>query len=256
MRELITDTVVGAAIGSFITLVGIWLTNHYQSKARKEGREYSIKSDIFMSAVERLASTKFLLMKLPNLSQEELDRAAAQSAATAKLSVIASNETVQTVSELSAAIAYQLLRLFPEKLPLDELRNDIQILSAQIDASFQKQTQMLNEMTASNLRGDNDLRYWNALQKNFDYHSAQIKQFVEERAQKASALNKLMKEFFIKCMEATISLSDFEVKAIACVRRELEMPFDEDAYRKTIRTTNEKMEAEFSKFLVRFPDDD
>lgn len=254
VQDLITDTVVGAIIGSCITLVGIWLANHYQSKARKEDREHTLKSEIFMAAAEQLVATKLMLMKLPNISQEEMERASAQGVATAKLTVVATNATVQAVTELSAAIAQRLLTLLPEKLPLDNLRTDIQILSNQLDGSFQKQNQMLNEMTAYNLRGDADARLWQTLQNNFDHYSVQIDQHIHDRDEKYTQLNRAMKELFVKCMEASISLSDLEIKAITCIRDELNMPFNESEYRNTIEANNTKMEAEFSKFLVRVPD--
>ena len=59
---------------------------------------------------------------------------------------------------------------------------------------------------------------------------------------------------FVRCMEASINLSDLEIKAITCIRDELNMPFSESEYRNTIEENNTKMEAEFSKFLVRVPD--
>ncbi|MGI2092705.1 hypothetical protein ACRN96_08740 [Shewanella oncorhynchi] len=254
MQELITDTVVGAVIGSCITLIGVWLTNYYQSKSRKEDREHALKSEIFMAAAEQLVTTKLMLMKLPNISQEEMERASAHGVATAKLTVVATNATVQAVTELSAAIAQKLLALLPEKLPLDNLRTDIQILSTQLDGSFQKQNQMLNEMTAYNIRGDSDPRLWQVLQNNFDHHSKQIDLFIQDRDSKYTELNRAMKEFFVKCIEASISLSELEIKAITCIRAELNMPFDESEYRNTIEATNTKMKAEFSRFLVHVPD--
>lgn len=253
MDNLITDTVVGAAVGSFITLVGIFISNHFHSQSRKEDREHQVKSEIFMEATEQLALTKLMLMKLPNMNMEEFNDTSATSVATAKLAVVATNATVQAVTELSTAIGEQFLRLLPEKLPLETLKTDIQILSNQLDGSFQKQNQMLNEMTAYNLRGDNDPRLWQALQDNFDHHTQQINSIIDERKQKYAHLNQLIKEFTVKCIEAAIGLSDLEVIAISNIRKELNMPFDEAHYRETINTTNAKLELEFSKFLVKIP---
>ncbi len=254
VQNLITDTVVGAGLGSFITLVGVLLNNYYQSKIRKKDREHALKSKIYMSAAEQLVAAKLVLMKLPNISQQEMEEISIQGIATAKLTVVATNETVQAVTELSSAIAQKLLALLPQKLPLDNLKTEIQILSAQLEGSFQKQNQMLNEMTAYNLRGESDSRLWQTLQDNFDYHSRQIDHLIQERDLKYIELNNTMKQLFVKCMEAAISLSDLEIKAITCIRDELDMPFDESAYRNIIEATNIKMEAEFSKFLVRVQD--
>ena len=209
-----------------------------------------------MSAVEELATTKRMLMKLPNISMEEIQDISEQSIATAKLTVIATNETVQAVTELSTSIAQNLLNLLPEKLPLDNLRTDIQILSSQLDRNFQKQNHMLNEMIAFNLQGSNDKRQWQVLQQNFDNYSNQIDEIIRGRDSKYAELNAAMKDLFSKCLKATISLSDLEIKAIASVRKELEMPFDESNYRQIISEANSKMEASFGKFLNEVPESD
>jgi len=251
--DLLTDTVIGAAIGSTITLFGVWISNHYQSKSKKEDREHALKSGIFLNATETLVASKLLIMRIPSVTQQELEASAASGIATAKLTVVAKNETVQAVTELSASIGQRILQLLPEKLPIDNLNTDIQILSNSLEGSFQKQNQMLNEMTAFNLRGDSDQRLWKVLQNNFDHHSDQIDRIIKQRDAKYAELNNKLKYLFVKCMEASVSLSNLEIKAISSVREELGMPFDEEKYRATINATNAKMEAEFSKFLVKVP---
>ncbi len=82
------------------------------------------------------------------ITRRILERSSAHDIATEKLIVVAINDTVQTVTELSSTIAQKLLTLFPEKLPLDTFRIDIYILTSQLDGNFQKQNQVLNEMTA------------------------------------------------------------------------------------------------------------
>lgn len=254
MDYLFSDTVVGAATGSFITLFGVWLTNFYQAKARKEDREHHLKSEIYMLSAEQLMEMKLMLVRLPNMSQEEMNKVSAQGMATAKLTVVAKSDTVQAVNDVTSAIAQKFLTLLPEKLPLDYLKSDIQILTAQLEGTFQKQNQMLNEMIAFNLRGDSDSRLWKVIQDNFNQYSAQIAELVKERELKSISLNSEMKGLMVKCIEAMVSITDLEIRAIACIRSELNMPFDEDKYRKTIEATNLKMREEFNKFLVSVPD--
>lgn len=253
MQELITDTVIGAMIGATITLIGIWLTNHFQLLNLKKERVQSLKTEIFLEASGQLVLSKMLITKLPVVSNDEMDSMQAQGVATAKLSIVATNETVQAVTKLSAAISQKILSLLPEKLPLDELKTSIQILSNELDRSFQKQNHMLNEMTAYNLRQDNNLELWKSLEQAFNYHSQQIDHIINERDQKYTEFNQLHKELLIKCIEATISLTEYEINAIEAIRNELEMPFDRNCYEQTVNETNTKMEAEFSKFLIKIP---
>ncbi len=246
IQELITDTVVGASIGSVITLFGVWITNRFQQKSIEKDREFKLKSELYMSAVEEINQLKILLCKLHNVSQKEMD--SIKGVAIAKLAVIATNETFQAITEFYAAIGVKILHLMPEKISLDNLRSDIQIISSQFERTIKKQDQTLNTMSTYN---KNDPAFWKKLQGDLDHYLSQMDKMVKDNDKKNAQLKKGIKELYIKGVEATISLTELEVRAISCVRKELNMPFDEDEYRNIVQNENEKMEAEISKVLVR-----
>ena len=249
IQELITDTVVGASIGSVITLFGVWITNRFQQKSMEKDREFKLKSELYMSAVEEINQLKMLLCKFPHVSQKEMD--SIKGGALAKLTVIATNETVQAITEFSAALNVKILHLIPEKIPLDKLRSEIQIISSQFERTIKKHDQTLNTMNTYN---ENDPTFWKKLQGDLDHYSSQIDKMAKDNNKKNAQLNKGIKELYIKGIEAVISLIELEVRAISCVRKELNLPFDEDEYRNIVQNADKKMEAEFSKFLVRIPD--
>ena len=136
----------------------------------------------------------------------------------------------------------------PEKISLDNLRSDIQIISSQFERTIKKQDQTLNTMSTYN---KNDPAFWKKLQGDLDHYLSQMDKMVKDNDKKNAQLKKGIKELYIKGVEATISLTELEVRAISCVRKELNMPFDEDEYRNIVQNENEKMEAEISKVLVR-----
>lgn len=254
LQNLITDTVIGAALGSFITIVGVWVSNYYQSASQKVDREYKLKSELYMQAAEQLAQLKILLLKLPTLPQVQMDAMLEQNCtATSKITVIASDETVQTVSSLISAWGEKFLKLLPDRIPINNLNIDIQILSSNLEGCFQKQNQMLNEMTAFNLRSDTNRILWQKLQDNFDHHSKQIETLTEKREQKYALLNQATKELVIKCIESVISLTDLEIRAVKAIKKELKIEFNAESYRQNIEASNKKMVAELSKFLVKIP---
>ncbi len=199
IQELITDTVVGASIGSVITLFGVWITNRFQQKSMEKDREFKLKSELYMSAIEEINQLKILLCKLPHVSQKEID--SIKGAALAKLTVIATNETVQAITEFSTAINVKILHLMPEKISLDNLRYNI-------------------------MEKDND----------------------EKNAQ----LNKGTNELFIKGIKATISLTELEVTAISCIRKELNLPFNEAKYRNIVQKANKKWKPKSANFWSEY----
>ena len=220
MAELITDTVIGASIGSLITLVGMWGSNFYHSKSKKEDREHKIKTEYMKKAIDEIALSKKLISKLPNMSPEEISNIEVQGAATAKLIIIASNETVEAVSKLSASIGKYFLYILPKKIPIDNLKNKIKIISSHVDNNFQKQNIMLNEMTAFNMRKDTDFELWKIIQNNFKYHSDQIDKLLAESDDKSIQLNKLTKELVLECIDYLISIRDLEINVISSIRKE------------------------------------
>lgn len=251
MQTLLTDTFIGTLAGSIITLLGIWLNNAFQNRSKRNNREQELKSKIFLEAVEELSKAKQLLMKLPSITTQEMDDVTNNGHAVTKLSVIAKNDTVQAVTEFSTAIAYNILSLLPDKLPLDNLKRSISLLTNQIDSNYQKQNQTLNEMTAFNTRGDTDARLWHSLQGNFEFQAQQTSQLKAELDSKHDVLNKTTMELFLKCLKAYIQLSDLEVTAIATIRNELNLTFNETEYRNTIEKANKKMQDEFNLFIER-----
>ncbi len=251
--NLIPDAIWGAGLGSIITLFGVWLSNRHERILRKEEREHLTKREIFLKASEEITLAKVLLMKLPSMEASEIESETGVGIEIAKIHIVGNNETVKAVSELHAYLSKSLLSIIPQCIPLSNLRTDIDILSNFIDSNSQKQNQLLNEMTAFNLRGDKDQEYWQRLQQNFEYHSNELDKNIQDRDKKYAELAQRQKEIMLKCLEVIVNMSDYEVEAIKCIRKELDLEFDVGGYRKSIESRNKEMEAEFSKFLVKIP---
>lgn len=249
----IPDVVWGAGLGSLITLFGVWLTNRHERIIRKEEREHVTKKEIFLKAAEEITLAKVLLMKIPNMEPSQLETEMDVAIELAKIHVVGNNETIQAVTDLHFFLGKSLFSILPQTMPLNDLRTSINILSNFIDSNSQKQNQILNEMTAFNLRGDNDKDFWNRLQKNFEYHSNEFKNSNEERDKKYAELAQLQKELLLNCVEISLEMSNYEVEAIRCMRTELELEFDIEEYKNNLLIRNKDMEAEFSKFLVKIP---
>lgn len=253
--KIIPDVVWGAGLGSLITLFGVWLSNNNERKLRKEEREHLTKREIYLKAAEEITIAKALLMKIPTIDPSEIESRLSVGVELAKIHIIGNNYTVNAITELQSYLTKNFLSLIPQMNPISNLRIDINILNKQVDSSAQKQNQMLNEMTAYNLRGDTDPTMWKRLQENFEFHSNNINKFMEESKKKNAQMIQMQKELMIKCLEISIGMSELEIEAIKSVRMELDLDFDEEAYRKQIKEKNSELETEFSKFLIKIPNE-
>lgn len=248
---LMKETVVGAIMGSLITLMGIIISYYFQHKIRKDDREKELKSQIFMNAAEQLSIFKSILINLPIAPIEELGKMPNYDIAITKLSIVATNETVKAVTLLSTALLENFFHLLPERQLIDIANGNIKILSSQLEASFQKQHHLLNEMTAYNLRNDTNSQLWKKLQENFDFYSQEIEKAGEERDKEFAILNKLRMELLIKCLETTNNLSNLEIDALSSIRKELDMTFDKNEYENNIKSSNAKMQKELNNLFEK-----
>ena len=57
----------------------------------------------------------------------------------------------------------------------------------------------------------------------------------------------------IECQESMIGMADLEIEVVRCLRSELDMDLDIEAYRNSVRNNYKELEGEFSKFLVKVP---
>lgn len=251
LELLKTETVIGVITGSLITLIGIFISYYFQHKIRKENREKELKTQIFMDAIEQFVAFKSMIINLSTTPIEEIGKIPKYDIAIAKLSIVATNETLQKVAHLSAALLENFFHLLPERQIIDSANGKIKILSSQIDASFQKQNHLLNEMTAYNLRNDTDNQLWKKLQENFDFNSQDINKMTKENDEEYNKLNKSVKELTIKCLKAVNNLADLEIETLSRIRKELEMPFDAKEYQKTIKSNNKKIQEEMNNLFTK-----
>lgn len=232
--ESIPDVVWGAGLGSFITLFGVWLTNRHERGLRDEEREYSTKIDIYLKAAEEIAHKKILLGKIPSMEPSKIEMELTAGVEAAKVYVVGDTETLKSVTSLYTFLTKKMMEILIEAMPLYGIRADIGFLTEFIEADTQKLNKTLNEMTAFNLRGDSDQEFWGRLQKNFEHQSIQMNESVEKRDKANDKLLKLQKELSLKCLGILAQMSNYEVEAIRCIRKELGLEFDAEDYSKVI----------------------
>lgn len=241
MSIFFSEAIIGAGIGSTITLFGIIINNWFQLRSANISRKRSLKTDIFLSTVEHLMRRRLLLVKIPSLSNEEMENLATEGgSAVAKLSVVADNDTIKAVNKLSVAYTDKLFKLLPKRLPIENLRAEVKILTAQLDGNFQRQNRMLNEMVSFNKNGIGDPNIWREMKASFDNCVSQASSLRQSLSAKNEMLNREVALFSASCLSEAMALTDLEVTAVSCLRKELKLPFDEDEYRAlTIESSNE-----------------
>lgn len=256
-------TFFGVVFGSFVSLGGVVLSNFATDRRLREQlrhdreqidrqRELSLKKDVYLAAAEAISCginsiSKFANLDIPNgdVTREYSDK----SSAIAKVYVIARDETVSALANLTDAIDAAQLRLTAKRLPLVGQRRQIQSIQEVINESSKERARFLELMKQHNLEGTVDARRWGAIEKNYEYVQKSIDDAVKEQNALAVALHAENLCYLKDCMAETAVLRRLVIPTLIAVRCELELPLDRDKYTASVEASIKNQDAVVGEFL-------
>jgi len=258
----IPDVVWAAVIASLLTLGGVFLTNRgsykrllkqleHEASQKDRNRNMEIRRQVYLDAAEAITENHLILMKISDLgiSDSDLSKQFSKSESViSKVYAIGSAKTVKTVSELTSAIGSKYLLLIAERIPLVRRKHEIEIQNELIIKASAERDQMIEIMKNVNLQGIQNDRLMNVAERNFKFQQEQVSKLVEKRNQLMEINGKEQIQLGMKCFLASKEVSKFFAPAINSVREEMDIPFDEEAYRHTIEKSWEASENSLKEF--------
>lgn len=266
MISQIPATFWGVLAGSFFSLLGIWLTNRASDKrlvsqlnhdrqVKSNEREMVLKKEIYLSAAEAISAGintigSFANFAIPDdsITKPYSDK----SPAIAKVHIIAGSETVTALSNFMNELASVFLTLLAERAKISKDKYAIDILRKSIDDFSKKRDGTLEMMKQYNLEGIQNPQKWNVLQQNYDFEANSIQTAINQ-------MSDLQKVFFIKqlnfmrlCIEHTQKMNGLIMPLLVAVRRELDLPLDEYAYKLAIEDGIAKQRKAIERFVDEF----
>lgn len=261
--EMIPATFFGVVFGSFISLAGVILSNLATDRRLREQlqhdreqvdrqRELELKKDVFLAASESISAGINSIAKFANLDIGDVTRDYAdKSSAVAKVYVIARDETLSALGELTDAIEAAQLRLTAKRLPLIRQKTQIQALQDLINESAKERARFLELMKQHNLDGAADSRRWDAIQRNYEYEQKRIDDAIHEQNSLASALHSENVKYLKECIDETAILRRLVIPTLIAVRRELELPLDQDRYSNSVEASIRNQDAVVREFIQK-----
>jgi hypothetical protein len=261
----IPDVVWAAVIASLLTLGGVYLTNRgsykrllkqleHESSQKDRERNMEIRRQVYLDAAEAITENHLILMKMSDLgiSDSDLSKQFSKSAAIiSKVYAIGSAKTVKTVSELTSAIGSRYLLLIAERIPLIQRKHEIEIQNELIMKASAERDQMIEIMKNVNLQGIQDDRLMSVAERNFKFQQDQVSKLLDKRNQLIEINGKEQIQLAMKCFQASREVSEYFAPAINSVREEMDIPFDEEAYRNTIEKGWEASEQSLKEFFSK-----
>jgi hypothetical protein len=258
----IPDAVWAAVIASLLTLGGVLFTNRgsykrllkqleHDSLQKDRERNMGIRRQVYLDAAEAITEMHNIINKMCNLSISDADismTVSKSSAIVSKVYVICSSETINSISKLMSAFTCRYLEILSERIPLIRRQLDIDIQNELILKSSKDRDQLLEIMKNLRIQGVKDARLEETIKNNFDFQQDQISKLIQKQKDLIE-INRLEQgKLAIKCFQASKEISEYFPSAINSVRKEMDIPFDEEAYRNVISKQWEESEKSLKDF--------
>ena len=144
--------------GSFITLIGITLTNRandrrlqaqlsHERELRKKERELSLRKDIYLAAAEAIATGINTIGQFTNMEvpiEKITETYGEKSPSIAKVYIAAEEETVKAIVHLMSELEASYLQLIAKRIPLEQQKNQLAILKQQTEIFGKERDRMVD----------------------------------------------------------------------------------------------------------------
>ena len=259
----IPEVIWVAIIASLLTLSGVMATNRgnynrlikqlsHDAIERDRDRKMDLRRQVYLEAAEAITANYLIINKLPNLTitDSDLSKQFSDSAISiSKVNVIGSDITVKSVTDLSSAISRKYLFLTAKRIPLVQRQHEINSQNGLLAQSAAERDRMIELMKDFNLQGAVDNRLWDVINKNFEFEKNRCDEYRNKINELQQINGQEQIQLSLECLEASKEVSAFFVPAISAVRQEMDIPFDENAYRKTLEESWKAAQESVSEFF-------
>ena len=261
----IPGTVWAALAGSFLTLIGVVLSNNesrkryltqlkHDSDQRDRERYMSRRWDVYLEAAESISRGLSLIGRLVDLdtSDQEISTAyQSDLARIAKIQVVATDKTVQTIGAFSSEFTSIYLQLTLDRIPLNVRKSHIGVLETHREKASREVDRYLELMRQLSLEGKSDPRLWKVINENLAFQRKQQEDYSQQRQALAIQQAKQHMALVKSCVDQSLRLSTLLPPAIFAVRDELELPVNREEYMKSFNDGLERNMAALASFLEK-----
>ena len=246
-------------VGAVIAWIGICLQLRHDSKEREKERKQAVRQDIYLFAAEQIGK---MLEYIANFYDTNEETPREYTVAMERIHMIGGDETIKAAVALNDHIVQAFCELIPERRKIDLLEQELQGLQERAQASLRKMDKSIEEMREYNLEGNIDTQKWAVMQADYEFGNKQLQEIHDGLREGYERQVGLISNLAGKCMQRTQQAEELVSPLIVAARKELNAPFDEQAYQRMLGASHKKwkdnideyirsMRAEFEELLKR-----
>lgn len=261
--ESVPQSFWGVLAGSLLALSGVMLTNRSNSKrlaeqlkserqSRKFEYDLELRKEIFLDASLGVSHAIMAIGKIADINvplEEALKESQVHAPAVGKLSIISNLPLLKANSDFTSEYSVVLMRLAANRLPLDMMKSDIEIATNSREKSQLEIERTLEQMKEFNLSANTDKNYWETLQGYFNFEQERVSEQTKIIDETNLKMIVARSEFGEQCASEAVRLAELTIPIIVQMRKEIDIPIDEEKYRAIVRNGTDKQKENLSKFL-------
>ena len=260
---MVPGTFWGVIVGSFFTLGGVMLSNRagnrrlraqfeYERELRNHDRELALRKDVYLAATEAISAGLESVAKMADLeipTKEISEGYLKRAPAIAKIHVIGNEDTLKAVINISSELSKTIMQLSVKRGLLLSKKQELTNLDELIAKFGQDRDRMIELMKQYNLQGLADEHLWKTIEGNFAFEAERIDGALEQKRSLSAALIADQLNCLKECTEELNRLSRLLVSVVVAVRKELEIPIDEENYERIIEESITNQTDNVTQFL-------
>ncbi len=259
----IPDVVWSGIVASLLTLGGVMLSNHsntkrlkiqlkHDSQEKSKERQANLRHEVYLQAAEETAKVGSYLGTLPQLDPVKINLADGLNGflhIAAKLQLIASPETADLVGELTMRYAEVFFKLVAKAQPMHDIKIDIDICNDFYERNSAEVNRILASMTQYSESRTNEPLTYAALQRSFDNFQKSASEYADQRGIHWNNYNLLNKQYAVTLINEMKDISELQIRVTAAIRKELELETNSEEMMDKLEKNRAKMQNQLDSFL-------
>lgn len=246
--KLIPDSIWSVFLGSFLTLLGVLLTNRHHGDIQKnqlefEGRErerqrkFETRAEVYLSATAEMVKAQKVLGGLStiDLSKENVGNLLSDfSSATGQALLIADDETAEAINEFVEVFFTSYFYLLTRVLPLQKAINERDIQNDVYNRYESEANRIIAIMTKVNEARDHSNVDWSVLDQNLSFAISKSQEAADRRGVAWDEIVRINLQFMDDALIESKKISHALLPALVAIRKELDIPSDISLYKKQL----------------------
>jgi hypothetical protein len=248
---------IGASIGALTALGAVWLQNRHDAAQRDRERQMLLRRDVYFEAAEALAGFPQYLVGFANAEVPIKDLAPLLNSKPGwqnKVRVVAELSTISALSDADAVFIDTAFKVMPIRLQIDDIKRRVDALveSRSQLAKYQQSIHTTLQGQVAQFPSPQALVAAGQLRHDIDHLQQTMDEMQKDEAELRTVCVNLIKELLVTAVERIAEHRLLVAKATLALRREMELPVDQEAYMELTQKENASFIASLHRLVRAF----